>query len=38
MTCKRYETQTQVMKNKLREIGVQEITLKGSLSTVTGTQ
>ncbi len=23
MTCKRYETQMQVMKNKLREIGVQ---------------
>ncbi len=27
MTCKRYETQRQVMKNKLREIEVQEITL-----------
>ncbi len=34
MTCKRYETQRQVMKNTLREIGVQEITLKGLLSTV----
>ncbi len=34
MTCKRYETQRQVMKNKLREIGVQEITLKGLLSRV----
>ncbi len=34
MTCKRYETQRQVMKNKLRKIGVQEITLKGLLSTV----
>ncbi len=34
MTCKRYETQRQVMKNKLREIGVQQITLKGLLSTV----
>ncbi len=34
MTCKRYETQRQVMKYKLREIGVHEITLKGLLSTV----
>ncbi len=34
MTCKIYETQRQVMKNKLREIGVQEITSKGLLSTV----
>ncbi len=34
MTCKRYETQRQVMKNKLREIGVVVITLKGLLSTV----
>ncbi len=32
INCKRYETQRQVMKNNLRAIGVQEITLKGLLS------
>ncbi len=33
LRCSRYDVQRELMRNKLREMGVQDITLKGLLST-----